>query len=53
MTQAAKVFAAEVEKHGQELVLKALELLPAHIREDVTQRLVLGAEGYTHDSSCR
>ena len=40
MTQAANTFIAEVERHGQELVLKTLELLPSHIREDVTQRLV-------------
>ncbi len=39
MAQAAKTFVDEVEKHGQDLLLKMLELLPPHIKEDVVQRL--------------
>ncbi len=53
MTQAARTFAAEVEKHGIDVMLKALELLPSHLREDVTQRLVSREEGYAHAASCR
>ncbi len=53
MAQAARTFAAEVEKHGIDVMLKALELLPSHLREDVTQRLVSCEEGYAHDVSCR
>ena len=37
--QAAMTFAGQVEKYGQDLVLKALELLPSHLREDVVRHL--------------
>jgi ParB-like chromosome segregation protein Spo0J len=38
--QTAATFARQVEKQGQDLMLKALELLPPHLREDVARRLV-------------
>ena len=38
--QAAMSFTRQVEKHGQDLVLKALELLPSHLREEVFQQLL-------------
>lgn len=41
IAQAATVFVNQVEKYGAEVVLKALELLPAHLREDTMQRLLL------------
>lgn len=40
LLQIATAFVQQVEKHGQELMLKLLELLPPHLREDVVQRLI-------------
>lgn len=40
IVQAATVFVSQVEKYGAGVVLKALELLPSHLREDVAQRLL-------------
>ncbi len=37
--QAASSFARQAERHGADVVLKALELLPQHIREDVMRKM--------------
>ena len=42
--QAAMVFASQVEKHGLDVVLKALELLPSHFREDAMRHLCSGSD---------
>ena len=38
--QAAMAFAGQVEKYGLDVVLKALELLPFHLREDAMRQLL-------------
>lgn len=38
--QAAMAFAGQVERYGLDMMLKALELLPAHLKEDAMQRLL-------------
>jgi ParB-like chromosome segregation protein Spo0J len=38
IAQAATVFVNQVEKYGAEVVLKALEMLPVHIREDAMRQ---------------
>ena len=42
IAQAAIVFVNQVEKYGAEVVLKALELLPAHLREDAMRQFSKG-----------
>ncbi len=37
--QAAMVFASQVEKYGMDVVIKALELLPSHLKEDALRHL--------------
>ncbi len=37
--QAASSFARQAERHGADVVLKALELLPPHVREDVMRKI--------------
>lgn len=51
MARAARMISAEVEKHGADVMLQALELLQPHLRDDVTQRLVLYREDYAHAHS--
>ena len=40
--QAAMAFAGQVEKYGLDVVLKAMELLPSHLREDAMRQLISG-----------
>ena len=42
IAQAATVFVNHVEKYGAEVVLKALELLPSHLREDAMRQFSKG-----------
>ena len=42
--QAATAFAQQVEKHGLDLVLAALGMLPAHIREDAMRQMACETE---------
>lgn len=39
MAQTAESFAHQVEKHGHDLALKALNLLPSHIRDEVIRQI--------------
>lgn len=39
IAQAATVFVNQVEKYGAEVVLKALQMLPAHVRDDAVKHL--------------
>lgn len=39
--QAAVSFVRQVERHGADVVLKALELLPLHLKEDVMRQILL------------
>ena len=44
IAQAATVFVNQVEKYGAEVVLKALELMPSHLREDTMRQIYVESD---------